>query len=98
MAKESQTPQTQPAQSKIQVKYEDLTARYASHVLVNTGQEEVFLDFSSGMLPDPAGGSVMPIHTRIAMTAGGLRRFHQVLNQLVAKLDEKKAEVKSGKA
>jgi hypothetical protein len=83
--------ENQPSQVKIQVKYEDLTARYASQVLVNTGQEEVFLDFSSGMLPDPSGGSVMPVHTRIVMTAGGVRRFHQVLSQLVSKLEEKKA-------
>ena len=75
-----------PKQQQIQVKYEDMTARYANQVVLTTGQEEIFLDFSSGMIPDQgAGVSVLPIHTRIAMTAGGVRRLYQVLGQLMAK-------------
>jgi hypothetical protein len=76
-------------QMKIQVKYEDMTARYANQVVLTTGQEEVFLDFSSGLLPDQGSGtSVLPIHTRIAMSAGGLRRLYQVLGQLFAKAQQ----------
>jgi len=74
-------------QVKIQVKYEDMTARYASQVVVATGQEEVFLDFSSGLIPDQgSGASTLPIHTRIAMTAGGIQRLYGALGQLMAKL------------
>lgn len=73
-------------QQQLQVKYEDRTARYANQVVLTTGQEEVFLDFSSGIIPDQGSGvSVLPIHTRIAMTAGGVRRLYQVLGQLFAK-------------
>lgn len=73
-------------QMKIQVKYEDFTARYASQVALTTGQEEIFLDFSSGLIPDQGSGtSTLPIHTRIAMTAGGARRLYQVLGQFFQK-------------
>jgi hypothetical protein len=73
-------------QMKIQVKYEDMTARYASQVVLTSGQEELFLDFSSGLIPDQgSGASTLPIHTRIAMSAGGARRLHQVLTQYFQK-------------
>lgn len=68
----------------IQVKYDDFTARYANHVLVNTGAEEVYLDFTSGVVSQPGGG-VMPIHTRIAMTPSGVVRLAQLLTQTVQK-------------
>ena len=70
-------------QVKLQVKYEDMTARYANQIVLTTGQEEVFLDFSSGVIPDQgAGVSVLPIHTRIAMPHGALKRLHQMLTQI----------------
>ena len=76
-------------QTKIQVKYEDMTARYANQVVLTTGQEEVYLDFSSGLIPDQGQGfATLPIHTRIAMTGGGLRRLYQVLGQLLSKSEQ----------
>ena len=76
-------------QQQIQIKYEDMAARYANQVVLTTGQEEIFLDFSSGLIPDQGQGfSTLPIHTRIAMTAGGLRRFYQTLGQLFAKAQQ----------
>jgi|SRR5436190_17218966 len=78
--------QPQQQQLALQVKYEDMTARYANHVLVNSGQEELYLDFSSGLVIDRAAGvSVMPIHTRIAMTPAGVVRLWQLLGQTVQK-------------
>src|SRR6266480_4916604 len=79
-------------QVKVQVKYEDMTARYANQIVLTTGQEEAFLDFSSGIIPDQAGGvSVLPIHTRIAMPHSALKRFHQMLTQLFARAQEQKS-------
>ena len=85
MSNESPAPAPQKQQSvPLQVKYEDLTARYANHVLVSTGQEELYLDFTSGIVADrQAGVSVMPIHTRIAMTPAGIVRLWQLLGQTV---------------
>ncbi|MDB6153035.1 MAG: hypothetical protein JWL90_1488 [Chthoniobacteraceae bacterium] len=75
-------PSPNPSHS-IQVRYEDFTARYANHALVNVGAEEVYLDFTSGIVPDRPGTSLMPIHTRIAMTPAGVVRLAQLLAQTV---------------
>jgi hypothetical protein len=81
-----------PKQVKIQVKYEDMTARYANQVVLTTGQEEIFLDFSSGLIPDQGSGfSTLPIHTRIAMSANGIKRLHQTLGDLIAKFQQRPA-------
>ena len=81
-----------PSQTQLQVKYEDMTARYANQIVLTTGQEEVYLDFSSGIIPDHgAGVAVLPIHTRIAMPHGALKRFHQMLTQLLSQSEKSKA-------
>lgn len=74
----TQNPQQQHV---LQVRYDDLTARYANHVLVNVGAEEVYLDFTSGVVPDRPGVSLLPIHTRITMTPSGIVRLAQLLAQ-----------------
>ena len=73
---------TQP-QVNLQLRYDDHTARYANHALVSVGGEEVYLDFTSGIVSDRPGSSVMPIHTRIAMTPSGVARLAQLLAQTV---------------
>lgn len=84
MSNETPAPVPQQQSIPLQIKYEDMTARYANHVLLNTGQEELYLDFSSGIVIDrAAGASVMPIHTRIAMTPAGVVRLWQLLGQAV---------------
>ena len=67
----------------LQLRYDDHTARYANHALVSVGNEEVYLDFTSGIVADRPGVSVMPIHTRIAMTPSGVVRLAQLLAQTV---------------
>jgi hypothetical protein len=81
MSNETPAPAPQQQNLTIQLKYDDFTARYANHVLVNVGQEEVYLDFTSGIVPDRPGVSMMPIHTRIVMTPSGVVRLAQLLNQ-----------------
>lgn len=69
---------------KLKVKYEQTTAHYANQFLVNTTAEELFLDLSSGAVTDPSSGdSVVPIHSRIAMSYAGARRLSQILAQAV---------------
>ena len=69
------------AQQSLQVRHLDLKASYANHVLVSVGSEEVYLDFTSGIVADRPGISVLPIHTRIAMTPSGVVRLAQLLTQ-----------------
>ena len=89
MPKETPTPPPQPAQAEnqnipLQIKYEDLSAKYANHALLNNGQEELYIEFSSGVVMDRAAGvAVLPIHTRIAMTPSGVVRLWQLLGQAV---------------
>ena len=74
--------QQQQQQIPVQVRYEDMSARYANQVLLNTTAEEVYLDFSPGVVMDRAmGGAVLPIHTRIVMTPTGVLRLYQALAQ-----------------
>ena len=73
--------QPQQPQQSLQLKYENFTARYANHALVSVGAEEVYIDFTSGIVADRPGVSVMPIHTRIAMTPSGVVRLAQLLAQ-----------------
>ena len=73
--------QPQNPQQSLQLKYENFTARYANHALVSVGAEEVYIDFTSGIVADRPGVSVMPIHTRIAMTPAGVVRLAQLLAQ-----------------
>ena len=73
-----------PPSHTVQVKYLEVAAKFSNHVLLNVNAEEVFIDFSSGVTPDPATGiPVLPVHTRIAMTHIGAQRFHQLLGQVL---------------
>lgn len=74
-----------PQTVNLQLKYDDLTARYSNHALVSVGNEEVYLDFTSGIVQDRPGVQIMPIHTRIAMTPSGVVRLAQLLAQTVQK-------------
>lgn len=78
----NQPNQPQQQQLPLQIRYEELTTRYANQVLVNTTAEECYLDFSGGVIFDRgASGAVLPIHTRVAMTPNGLLRLYQALGQ-----------------
>lgn len=73
---------TDPSRKTIRVKYDELSAKYANQVLLNGTNEELFLDFSSGAVPDPETGElIVPVHTRIAMNPAAARRLHAALEQ-----------------
>src|SRR5215204_6069745 len=66
----------------LQIRYEDMTGRYANQVMLNTTAEECYFDFSSGVVADRAsGGAIMPIHTRIVMNPNGMLRLYQLIGQ-----------------
>ncbi len=76
----------------IQVKYDDLSAKYASQVLINSTREEIFLDFSAGAFNDHAAGkTILPINSRIVMTLPGARRLLQALGQALSTLEKSPA-------
>jgi hypothetical protein len=72
-------------QQQVRVRYNETSALFASQFIVNTSAEDVIINFSSGPLTDPGGGDTMlPVHTRIAMTREGARRLHAVLTNILA--------------
>ncbi len=87
MEKSSPSTPDKAAPMKIHVKYDELSAKYASQVIVNGSTDEIFLDFSSGVLNDPSTGeSILSVHTRIAMTPAGANRLLQALSQTLNRL------------
>ena len=59
----------QDGKPNVQIVYEQTSATFADHVIVNSGRGQVILDFSTGVISDPvAGKHILPIQTRIAMT------------------------------
>ncbi len=90
------TKNTPSKPQRIKIKYEELSVRYANQVVLNGSSEEVFLDFSSGPVPDPVTGeSLIPIHTRIAMTPGGARRLLAALQQTLKRVDATKTAIQA---
>lgn len=74
--------------AEIRVKYDVSVATYAAQALVQAGAEEVFLDFSSGIVNDANGTRVMPIHSRIALSHAGAQRLLNALAQTLQRHSE----------
>jgi len=80
MSEPSSTAESRPV--KYRLKYEELSSRYASQAVIKATPEEIQLDFTSGVIPDPnTGDQIVPVHSRITMTPAGARRFMQALQQ-----------------
>ncbi len=84
------TEQEQKTQQQIKVRYNETSALFASQFIVNTSAEDVTINFSSGPLSDPATGeTILPVHTRMAMTREGARRLHAVLTNVLGDPENK---------
>jgi len=77
MAEKPQQAQT------LRVQYEEMTAKFASQFVVNMGEDELILNFSSGIISDNANQGLLPIHTRIALSPLGARKLHAILSQVL---------------
>ena len=72
------------SKQKIRVSYDTREALYANQVILNGSPEELFLDFSSGPIQDPdTGETIVPVHTRIAMSPPAARRLLSALQQSI---------------
>ncbi len=64
----------------LDVRYGQQAALYSSQFMLNAGVEEVTLECSSGIeVTDDQ--TVVPVHTRLAMTWGGVERLHALLKE-----------------
>jgi len=84
-------------QQMVKVRYEKTSAEYAAQFVLNMSEEEIIINFSSGMMPDPAGENHLPIHSRIAMTPNNARKLAALLNQALGQhqKNQKSAETKA---
>jgi len=73
---------TAAPQTQLQVRYDVTTAQYGGQFLLNVSEEEVIINFSSGIVPDPKTGAMqLPVHSRPALSHNGAARLAQLLMQ-----------------
>ena len=67
----------------LDVRFDQQAALYASQFMLNAGVEEVTLDCSSGV--EVVGDqTIVPVHTRLALSWGAVERLHSLLHQTLA--------------
>ncbi|MBU0945561.1 MAG: hypothetical protein KJ804_02350 [Proteobacteria bacterium] len=72
-------------QQQVKVRYTETSALYASQFILNASEEDITVNFSSGPLVDPVSGeTILPVHTRIAMSKEGARRLHAILSKVLS--------------
>ena len=75
----------QQTSQQVKVRNTETSELYATQCLVATTNEDITLNFSSGPISDPASGeTLLPIHSRIAMTPAAARRLYQVLGSVLS--------------
>lgn len=75
------------------VRYEQATAMHASQVIVNTVEETMFLECSSGFVLDEESGSpVLPIHTRLAISPATARDLGELLISVADEIESELLE------
>jgi hypothetical protein len=86
-------------QQQIKVRYNETSALYASQFILNTSDEDITINFSSGPMSDPAGNeTVLPVHTRIAMSKQGAVRLYKILAQVLSEQKGKKGTPETSQA
>lgn len=66
----------------VKLRYEETRALFSGQFVTSVSSDEVLINFSSGAIADPdSGETVLPIHTRIAMSREGAKRLLAVLRQ-----------------
>ncbi len=88
-----------PQKQSLRVQYEELSAKFASQFVVNVGEDELILNFSSGIISEPnSNQGYLPIHTRIALSPLGARKLHALLGQIIAQRPGQPAQIDQGTA
>lgn len=76
----------------IKLKYDMTHALYANQFVMNQAADELFVDFSSGPIPDPTSGqTLIPVHTRLAMSFASAKRLAKLLTQAVENHEKSQA-------
>lgn len=77
----------------VQILYETTEAMFANQVIVNSGRDQIILDFSTGVISDHnSGRHVLPIQQRTAMTLANAVRLVQTLSGVIQQVTEANQE------
>lgn len=80
-------PLEQHNKPNVQILYETTSAIFANQVIVNSGRDQIILDFSTGIISDHnSGRHVLPIQSRIAMTPGNAVKLVQTLSGVIQQI------------
>lgn len=73
----------------VRILYEKTEATFVNQVIVNSGRDQVILDFSTGIISDHASGNhVLPIQHRLAMTPANAASLVNTLGGVLRQLSE----------
>ena len=71
----------------VTVRYDAADVRYAAQFVVQASAEELIVNFAAGPIEDGARGqTLLPIHTRIALTPVGVQRLISTLQSALAQM------------
>lgn len=74
----------------VRILYEKTEASFVNQVIVNSGRDQVILDFSTGIISDHASGShILPIQHRLAMTPANAASLVQTLGGVLQQISER---------
>lgn len=77
----------------VRILYEKTEASFVNQVIVNSGRDQVILDFSTGIISDHASGShILPIQHRLAMTPANAASLVQTLGGVLRQISERNRE------
>ena len=65
---------------KLDVRYNEQPALYTSQFMIHAGDEDVALDCISHVDPMADGTTIVPVHTKLALSWGAVERLAGILN------------------
>ncbi len=93
MSEETQTAAAeelkQHGKPNVRILYEETAATFANQVIVNSGRDQIILDFSTGIISDQNSGThLLPIQKRVAMTPANAASLVNTLTGVLKQISE----------
>ena len=89
--KRTQSPSQRHAVPSVGFRYDETAALYTSQVVVNSVDETVLLECSSGFVRGDEGEPILPIDSRLAMSTETARRLGNLLIDVADEMEGEQA-------
>lgn len=73
--------------SELDVRYNEQAALYTSQFMIHAGEEDVAIDCISRVEAASEGKTVVPVHTKLALSWGAVERLASLLNDALEQRD-----------